>query len=109
MLGGANTDLLREIRAITCWLPELEVNWIKVKAHRKRNTKSFHKVINDEMDTLSNTVHTGQGWKAWNTAQHFANSLTELNIGTTRITGHAGAGKALQQSFTVDKLVGKLR
>ena len=79
MLGGANTDLLRDIRAIKCWLPELEVNRIKVKAHQKRNAKSFRKVINDEMDTLSNTVHTCQGCKARNTAQHFASSLTKKN------------------------------
>ena len=60
MTGGVDTDLLREIRSLMRRLPELEVHWIKLKVHRKRDTNSFHKVINNEMDTLANTLHMDQ-------------------------------------------------
>ena len=41
-------------------LLEMEVDWIKVKDRRKRDAKSFHKVIDNEMDTLANTLHMDQ-------------------------------------------------
>ena len=75
-------------------LPYMEVNWIKVKSHRKRDAKSFHEVINDEMYTFANTLHMDQEWQARNIEQHFASASAELKIGNTRIIGHSG--KALQ-------------
>ena len=57
MQGGANVDLLQEIRAVMHRLPEMMVNWVKVKTHRKWEAQSHHKLINDEMDTLANMLH----------------------------------------------------
>ena len=54
MTGGENADLIWEIRPVTHRLPDLDVILIKVKSHRKRDTDSFHEVINDEMDNLAN-------------------------------------------------------
>ena len=42
MQGGANVDLLREIRAVMRRLPEITVKWVKLKAHRKRETETYH-------------------------------------------------------------------
>ena len=63
--GEANADLLRDIRAVMRRLPEMTVKWVKVKAHRKRKAKAetYHEVINDEMDTLSNTLHDDIEWQ----------------------------------------------
>ena len=68
MQGGANADLLREIRAVMRRLPEMTVIWVKVKSHRKREAKTYHEVINDEMDTLTNTLHDNIAWKSNETA-----------------------------------------
>ena len=57
MQGGANADLLREIITVMCRLPEMIVKWVKVKAHRKQEAETYHKVINNEMGTLTNTLH----------------------------------------------------
>jgi hypothetical protein len=62
MQGGANTDLLQEIRAVMRRLTEMTVKWVKVKAHRKREAEMYHKVINDEMDTLANTLRNNIAW-----------------------------------------------
>ena len=43
-------------------LTEMEETWVKVKAHQKRNVKSLHEVINNEMETLANTLHKDQAW-----------------------------------------------
>ena len=40
MQGGANADLIREIRALMQQLPEMTVIWVKVKAHRKREAET---------------------------------------------------------------------
>ena len=106
MLRGSNAYLLWDIRAVTRRLPEWELNWIKVKAHRKMDAKSFHKVINNEMDNLANMLHTDQEWKARNIAQKFASDLSQMKIGNTIINGHAC--KSLQRAFTMGGLVGKL-
>ena len=58
MQGGSNADLLREIRALMRQLPEMTVKLVKVKVHRKREAETYHEVIHDEMDTLSNILQT---------------------------------------------------
>ena len=111
MHGGANADLLREIRAVMCRLPEMTVIWVKVKAHRKQEAETYHKVINNEMDTLANTLHNDIAWKSKETAQHFTSALAELKMfdthhGYKRITGNVG--KALQRSSTTQIMATKL-
>ena len=81
--GGANIDLLREIRAVMRQLPEMTVKWVKVKVHRKREAETYHEVINDEMETLANTLHDNIVWQSKETAHHFTSALTELNIWDT--------------------------
>ena len=81
MQGGANADLLREIRAVMRRLPEMTVKWVKVKVHRKREAETYHEVINNEMDTLANTLHDNIEWQSKETAQHFTSALAELKYG----------------------------
>ena len=112
MQGGANADLLLEIRALMRRLPEMTVKWVKVKAHRKREAETYHEVINDEMDTLANTLHDDIAWQSKETAQHFTIALDELKIwdphhGYKRITGNVG--KSLQRSATTSIMVTKLK
>ena len=69
-------------------------------------------MINDEMDTLANTLHDDIAWQSKETAQHFTSALEELKIwdphhGYTRITGNIG--KALQRSTTTPIMVKKLK
>ena len=45
-------------------IPEMTVIWVKVKAHRKREAEKYHEVINDEMDTLANTLHDNTAWQS---------------------------------------------
>ena len=70
MQGGANANLLREIRAIMRRLPEMTVKWVKVQAHKKRKAETYHEVINDDMDTLVNTIHGDIECQSKETAQH---------------------------------------
>ena len=94
----ANTDLLLEIRSVIRYLPELEVLWIKVKARQTRVVESCHKVINDEIDKLANTVHADTDWQAQDSSQYFTRKMVELKTRKTRSTGNAG--KSLQHAFT---------
>ena len=57
MQGGANSDLLQEIRAVLKRLPHLTMAWLKVEAHLKRPPESVHEVLNDKMDSLAILVH----------------------------------------------------
>ena len=41
MQGGANADLLREIRAVMRRLPEIVVKWVKVRANSVQTTRNF--------------------------------------------------------------------
>jgi hypothetical protein len=80
-------------------LPEMTVKWVKVKAHRKRKSETYHEVINDEMDTLANTLYDDIEWQSKEIDQYFTSALAELkkwdpHHGYTRITGNVG--KALQ-------------
>ena len=112
MQGGANADLLREIRSVMHRLPEMTVKWVKVKAHRKMEAEKYHEVINDEMDTLANTLHDNIAWQSKETAHHFTSEPAELKIwgahhGYTRITGNVG--KSLQRSSTTHIMATKLK
>ena len=62
MQGGANADLLREIRAVLKRLPHLTMAWLKVKAHLKHPPETFHKILNKEMESLSKSVHQNNMW-----------------------------------------------
>ena len=57
MQGGANADILQDIRAVMRRLPEMTVKGVKVESHREREAETYHEVINDEIDTLANTLH----------------------------------------------------
>ena len=88
---GSNAYLLWEIRAVMRRLPEMTIKWVKVKAHRKQEAEIYHEVINDEIDTLTNTLHNDIAWQSKDTAHHFTSTLAELKIwdpyhGHTRIT-----------------------
>ena len=112
MQGGSNADLLREIRAVMRRLPEMTLKWVKVKAHSKRETDTYHEVINDEMDTLANTLHDDIAWQSKDTVQYFNSLMAELKVwdshnGNTRITGNIG--KALQRATTTPIMVTKLK
>ena len=45
--GGANADLLWEIRAVMRRLPDMTVKWVKLKAHRKQEAETIHVVSAD--------------------------------------------------------------
>ena len=48
----------------------------------------YHKVINDEMDTLANTLHDNIAWQSKETAQHFTSALAELKIWDMTMATH---------------------
>ena len=83
-----------------------------MKAHRKREAETYHEVIIDEIDTLTNTLHDDIAWQSKEMAQHFTSALAELKMwdthhGYTRITGNLGT--ALQRSTTTPIMVLKLK
>ena len=51
------------------------VIWMNVKAHRKREAESYQNVINDEIDTLANTLHDDHKWQSQEMAHHFTSAL----------------------------------
>ena len=95
--GGANYDLLREIRAVLKRLPKLMMIWLKVKAHLKRPPVSVHEVLNEEMDSLANLVHQSNRWQALTYAQSFGRAPVELLVNQRIVTQDAGA--ALQRAY----------
>jgi hypothetical protein len=48
---------------------------VKVKAHWKKEVQTYHAVINNEMDTLTNTLHDDHAWQSQEMAQHFTSAL----------------------------------
>ena len=79
---------------------------------RKREADTSHEVINNEMDTLVNTLHDNIAWQSKETAQHFTSALAELKIwdthhGYTRITGNVG--NSPQRSSTMQIMATKLK
>jgi hypothetical protein len=96
MQGGANADLLREIRAALKRLPHLTIAWLKVKAHLKRPPESVHEILNEEMDSLEKSVHQNNMWQANPFAQSFDRAPVELLVNQRLVTVDAGA--ALQRA-----------
>ena len=80
MQGGANADLLREIRAVIKRLPHLTLAWIKVKDRLKRPPESVHEILNEEMDSLAKSVHQNNMWQAQRFAQSFGRAPVELLV-----------------------------
>ena len=97
MQGGANADLLREIRAVLKRLPHLTMAWLKVKAHLKRPPESVHEVLNEEMDSLAKSIHQDNRWQANPFAQSFGRAPVELLVNQRLVTGDAG--DALQRAY----------
>ena len=89
MQGGANDDLLREIRAVLKGLPHLTMAWLKVKAHLKRPPELVHEVLNEEMDSLAKSVHQDNRWQAKPFAQSFGRAPVELLVNQRLVTGDA--------------------
>ena len=66
---------------------------------------------NDEMNTITNTLHDNIAWQSKEMAQHFTSALAELKIwdahhGYTQITSNVG--KALQRSSTTKTMATKV-
>ena len=106
MQGGANTDLLRQIRTALKRLPHLTIAWLTVKAHLKRPPESVHKILNKEMDSLAKSVHQNNMWQANPFAQSFDRAPVELLVNQRLVTSDAGV--ALQRAYHAPQMKAEL-
>ena len=71
--------------------------WIKVQAHLKRPPESGYEVLNEEMDSLTKSVHQNHWWKTKSYAQYFGSATMALIVDQLIVTELAG--KALQRVY----------